>query len=430
MLVLQYPKDKARVAKLLRRSSTSDPETEAAVRAIIEQVRTEGDRAVVELTEKFDHVSLKPKQFRVPTDRLREAWNALPKPLQEALRTAHRRIKSYHTRQLTRGFVMFDKYDNRMTQRLLPLRRAGVFVPGFTADYPSTVLMDIVPARVAGVDEIALLTPPGRLETSGGQASLGAAWLAGVDEVYAVGGTPGIAALALGTETIPRVDIIVGPGNKYIATAKRLLYGEIAIDMVAGPSEILVLADDTAEPRLVAADLLSQAEHHDDAQAMAILVGDYDVDALVAEIEVQTAASPRRQTIRRSLKTAGALIRVATVDEAVDLAEAKAPEHLEIVMRDARKIADRIRNVGAIFVGPHTPEAIGDYVAGPNHTLPTGGTARFFSPLSVWSFLKASHVVEFTQKGLEALGPDVVTIAEAEGLVGHAESVKKRLGRG
>ena len=430
MLVLDYPKDKARIAKLLRHSSTADPETEAAVRAIIEQVRSEGDRAVAALTEKFDHVTLTPRQFRVPTDRLREAWNGLPKPLQEALRTAHRRIKAYHVRQLTKGFAIFDTFGNRLTQRILPLRRAGVFVPGFTADYPSTVLMDIVPARVAGVDQIALLTPPGRLETSGGQASLGAAWLAGVDEVYAIGGTPGIAALALGTETIPRVDIIVGPGNKYIATAKRLLYGEIAIDMVAGPSEILVIADATAEPRLVAADLLSQAEHHDDAQAMAILVGEYDVEALVAEIESQTEASPRRDTIRRSLKAAGAIIRVTTSNEAVELAEAKAPEHLEIVTADARKLADRIRNVGAIFVGPHTPEAIGDYIAGPNHTLPTGGTARFFSPLSVWSFLKASHVVEFTRKGLEALGPDVITIAEAEGLVGHAESVRKRLKRG
>jgi histidinol dehydrogenase len=248
-----------------------------------------------------------------------------------------------------------------------------------------------------------------------------------VDRVISVGGTPGVVALALGTETLPKVDIIVGPGNRFVATAKKLLYGEITIDMVAGPSEVLVLADDTASPVLVAADLLAQAEHDPDAQAIAVLIGDYDVTALQREIRSQTAELPRRAIIEQSLKAKGALIRVSSVEEALALAEQKAPEHLEILTRDARTLARRVRNVGAVFVGPYTPESMGDYAAGPNHTLPTGGTARFFSPLSVWSFLKTSHVVECSKKGFEALAETVTTLADTEGFGAHAAAVRRRL---
>lgn len=427
MRVLQYPKDTKAVERLFRVDPSNDAGTEDAVRGIIDQVRRRGDRAVTALTKKFDGVSLKPSKFEVSTDRLKEAWDSLPPALQKALKTAHDRIKAYHKHQMIKGFTYRDPLGNRMDQRVAPLRRAGVYVPGGTAAYPSTVLMDIVPARVAGVDEIVLLTPPGPLSGEGGRAVLGAAYLAGVDRVFAVGGTPGVAALGIGTETIPKVDIIVGPGNRYIATAKRLLYGEITIDMVAGPSEILILADKSARPSVIASDLLSQAEHDPDAQAIAILIGDYDIDALQAEVRRQTAASPRKEIVRKSLKSNGALIQVTTPDEAVELAERKAPEHLEIMAKGARAMARRIRNVGAIFLGSWTPEAMGDYVAGPNHTLPTGTTARFFSPLSVWSFLKTSHVVECSKKGFAALADDVVLLAETEGLFAHAEAVKQRM---
>ena len=426
MKYLDYPKDRAKVERLFRRGAAVDLETEKAVRAIIERVRRDGDKAVAALTKRFDGVEMAPRDFRVSTTRLKKAWDGLPANLQKALKTAHRRIREYHKRQMVKGFTYRDPLGNRMDQRVTPLRRAGVYVPGGTASYPSTVLMDVVPARVAGVERVILLTPPGLLGQPGGQAALGAAWLAGVDEVLAVGGTPGIAALAVGTESIEPVDIIVGPGNRFIATAKRLLYGEITIDMVAGPSEILVLADRTAPPEIIAADLLSQAEHDPDAQAIAVLIGEYDLAALRREIRLQTAALPRAGIIRQSLRANGAVIRVATPDLAVELAERKAPEHLEIIARGARAMAGRIRNVGAIFLGPHTPEAMGDYVAGPNHTLPTGGTARFFSPLSVWSFLKTSHVVECSRKGFEALADDVMTLAEAEGLAAHAQAVIRR----
>ena len=427
MRVYTYPKDRGAIERWVRNASTADPETEAGVRDIIGQVRRDGDRAVAMLTKHLDGVDIRPKDFDVPAERLREAWEGLPARLRKALKTARRRIEAYHKRQLVKGFTYRDPLGNRMDQRVTPLRRAGVYVPGGTAAYPSTVLMDVVPARVAGVEEIILLTPPGLLGAAGGRAALGAAWLAGVDRVIAVGGTPGIAALALGTKTIPRVDIIVGPGNRYIAMAKRLLYGQIAIDMVAGPSEILILADKTAPPDLLAADLLSQAEHDPDAQAAAILIGEYDVAALKREVRAQTAAAPRAEIIRQALRDNGALIRVASCEEAVELADRKAPEHLEIVTRAPRALAARVRNVGAVFLGRHTPEAMGDYAAGPNHTLPTGGTARFFSPLSVWSFLKTSHVVECSRRGFEALAESVITLAEAEGLDAHAEAVRRRL---
>lgn len=429
MRVLQFPQNEKQVTRLFARAVANDPATEDAVRQVIEQVRRRGDRAVAALTKHFDKVTLKPSEFEIPADRLREAWEGLPQPLQKALKTARERIEAYHRKQLLKGFVYKDPLGNRMEQRVTPVRRAGVYAPGGRASYPSTVLMDIVPARVAGVDEVILLTPPGGLDSEGGRAVLGAAWLAGVDRVISVGGTPGVVGLALGTETLPKVDIIVGPGNRFVATAKKLLYGEITIDMVAGPSEVLVLADETASPVLVAADLLAQAEHDPDAQALAVLIGDYDVAALQREIRSQTAQLPRRAIIEQSLKAKGALIRVNSVEEALALAEQKAPEHLELLIRDAQTLARRVRNVGAVFVGPYTPESMGDYAAGPNHTLPTGGTARFFSPLSVWSFLKTSHVLECSKKGFEALAETVTTLADTEGFGAHAAAVRRRLTR-
>ena len=426
MKVLDYPKDKILVERLFRRKGDADPETERQVRAIIERVRRQGDRAVAELTKRLDKVDVIPSQFHITTSRLKKAWNGLSPNLRQALELANDRIEAYHKRQMISGFTYRDSLGIRMDQRVQPLRRVGVYVPGGSASYPSTVLMDIVPAKLAGVDQVVLLTPPGLLDQAGGQAALGAAWLAGVDEALAVSGTAGLAALALGTESIDRVDKIVGPGNRYVAMAKRLLYGEIDIDMIAGPSEVLILADSTAAPKMIAADLLSQAEHDPDAQAIVILIGEYPVEKLQAEVLRQKVASPRREIIRKSLRSHGAILRVKKIEHAIDLANAKAPEHLEILTKDARKVADRVRNAGAIFLGPWTPEALGDYAAGPNHTLPTGGTARFFSPLSVWSFLKTSHVVECSQHGFKELADTVETLASTEGLFAHAESVRCR----
>ena len=427
MQILAYPKDRLKVERLLRRAAARDTATERVVRGIIERVRRGGDKAVAAFMKRFDGVEKPdPKRFRIPPARLKAAWDSLDPALRKALKTAHDRIRAYHRRQMIKGFVYRDALGNRMEQRVAPLRRVGVYVPGGTAAYPSTVLMDVVPARVAGVPQIVMITPPPRPGHEALEASLGAAYLAGVTEVVGIGGAHGIAAMALGTESLERVDKIVGPGNKYVAMAKRLLYGEIDIDMIAGPSEVLILADKSAPPHLVAADMLSQAEHDPDAQAIAILIGEYDVAALLEALRRQTQAAVRREFIERSLRANGAVIQVPDADTAVELANAKAPEHLEILTRGARALAKRIGNVGAIFVGPYTPEPMGDYVAGPNHTLPTGGTARFHSPLSVWSFLKSSHVVECSRRGFQALADTVVTIAEAEGLGAHAEAVVKR----
>jgi histidinol dehydrogenase len=425
--VLDFPKDRIQVERILCRASEPDLETERTVRDIIGRVRRDGDKAVAAFMKRFDGVA-KPdaKRFRVSPARLKAAWDSLDPALQKALKTAHDRIRAYHQKQMLKGFVFRDALGNRMEQRVAPLRRVGVYVPGGTAAYPSTVLMDVVPARVAGVPEIVMITPPLRPGLASLRASLGAAYLAGVTEVVGIGGAHGVAAMALGTETLRRVDKIVGPGNKYVAMAKRLLYGEIDIDMIAGPSEVLILADRTAPPHLVAADMLSQAEHDLDAQATVILIGQYDLAALQEALERQTAAAHRREFVEQSLRANGAIIRVRSVNAAVELANAKAPEHLEILTKGARALAKRLHNVGAIFVGPHTPEPMGDYVVGPNHTLPTGGTARFYSPLSVLSFLKTSHVVECSRRGFDALADAVVTIAEAEGLGAHAEAVVKR----
>lgn len=426
MKYFQYPKDRLKIEMFFRHSTSHDLETERQVREIIEQVRHGGDKAVAALTRKLDGIALSAKDFRIPAERLKEAWDSLPAQLRKSLKTAHDRIREYHKRQMISGFTYTDALGNRMDQRVAPLRRACVYVPGGRASYPSTVLMDIVPARVAGVEEIMLLTPPGRLDEAGGRAALGAAWLAGVDEVISVGGTPGVAAAALGTESIKQVDIIVGPGNKWIAMAKRLLFGEVTIDMLAGPSEVLIIADSSADPAVIAADMLAQAEHDPDAQAVAILAGEYDAERLKAEIARQTADAPRGEIIRKSLSGNGAIIRVPALQDAIPLAEMKAPEHLEIMAKNARGIAGKIRNVGAIFLGRWTPESIGDYAAGPNHTLPTGGTARFCSPLSVWSFLKTSHVVECSSRGFEALADTVEIIAESEGFDAHANAVRLR----
>lgn len=427
MRILSYPEQAKEVLRAFDPPVAKEQELASRVKMIVEAVRQNGDGALVEFAAQFDGASLSAKSLRVPESELKRAWESLPKPLKSALRLAKSRIEKFHKAQMQKGYVQKEK-GVRLEHRVTPLRRVGVYVPGGKAAYPSTVLMNVIPAKVAGVKEIAMVTPA-RGKAGVAASLLGAAWLAGVREVYPIGGAQAVAALAFGTESIPRVDKVVGPGNVYVATAKRLLFGTIDIDMIAGPSEILVIADDSADPQFVAADLLAQAEHDESAVAIAIVIGKkFPVGGLVNEIHAQTEKASRRKIIEESLTNNGLLIRVADRKTAVELANRKAPEHLEVLVRNPRGLARELKNVGSVFVGPWTPVPLGDYVAGPNHTLPTDGTARFASPLSVRAFLKESQVLEISKDGLEKLAGPTCVLAEAEGLPAHADAVRIRLG--
>ncbi|MBN1475598.1 histidinol dehydrogenase [Candidatus Sumerlaeota bacterium] len=427
--VLPYPKEKKKIVERLTPVfCTSDAKTEEDVRKIISRVRRDGDKALIHFSRKFDHhpVTLT-KALALDEAYLREAWDQLPPDLSQSLRRARARITRFHEQQRVRGFRLTEPSGNRMSQQIFPLRSVGVYVPGGAASYPSTVLMNVIPAKVAGVPEIVMVTPPSG-PALGHRAVLGAAHLCGVKTVYLSGGAQAVAAMAYGTETIPRVDKIVGPGNRWVATAKRLLYGEIDIDSVAGPSEVLIVADHTAKMEMVAADMLAQAEHDPDAAAIVILVGSRaKVEPLQRAIAEQTRGAQRREIIQKSLKKNGLIIRVKTIEEAIELANLRAPEHCEVITENAREVAAQIRDAGALFIGPWTPEAVGDYVAGPNHVLPTARTARFFSPLGVEDFIKRNHVIECTQRGLMALAPTVRTLASAEGLDAHRAAVDIRM---
>ncbi len=426
--IMTYARQKSKVWERLAHAPTEDPKTRETVFGIIEQVRAQGDKALIDLTKKFDGVTLTSETIRLPKETLKAAWKSLDKPLRSALKLAAKRIEAFHKHQLRESWVLKDKDGFRLEQRWMALGAVGLYVPGGAASYPSSVLMDAIPARVAGVDRIVAVTPPAR-EGRYTAATLGALYLAGVDEVYQVGGAQAVAALAYGTETIPRVDKVVGPGNRFVAEAKRMLYGTISIDMIAGPSEVMIIADETASLEWIAADMLAQAEHDVVAQAVAVLVGRKDGRLLLKEIKNQVAQAPRREILEKSLADFGAIIQVADLDTAIELANLKAPEHLEMMTADPRKAARRVRNAGSIFVGRHAAEAIGDYIAGPNHVLPTGGTARFFSPLSVQDFLKMTQLIECTSKSLRMVGPAAAIIADAEGLDAHARSIRLRLGK-
>lgn len=428
MKIFQWPRNRRAIERFFERSEATAPEVEDAVRAILRDVRERGDAAVAECTRRFDKVDLPPSAFEVPRDEIEAAWKATPAPLRAALKTAARRIEAFHKRQRLAGWTTVEPGFGRMEMRVTPLRRVGVYSPGGKAAYPSTVLMNAIPAKVAGVEEVVLVTPPGRDGTPT-RAVLAAAKLAKADRVFRVGGAQALAALAYGTATIPRVDKLTGPGNAYVAAAKRLLFGTVDIDSVAGPTEVLILADDSASLEHVAADMLAQAEHGEDSSSGVVLVGGTPerARALRDEVARQLAATPRREIASASIRDFGYAILAATVEEAIEIADMRAPEHLEVLTRDARRAAARVRNAGAIFVGPFSPEALGDYAAGPNHTLPTAGTARFFSPLSVWSFYKTCHTIEATERGLASLAETIDALAAAEGLPAHAESVRVRL---
>jgi len=397
---------------------------EAAVAEILEAVRSGGDRALLELSERFD--GLRPDPLRIPEERLEEAWRTTPAELQDALDLAHGRVLAFHQAQRPADLALDGPHGERLGRRWRPVERAGLYVPGGRAAYPSTVLMNAIPALVAGVERLVMVTPPG----PGGEPSaivLAAAHRAGVREVYRVGGAQAIAALAWGTETIPKVDVISGPGNLWVTLAKKAVYGRVGIDSLAGPSEVLVIADATARPEQVAADLMAQAEHDPLAAAILITTSEALAAAVPAAIEAQLHNHPRAAITRAALNDWGLIVVADDLAEAARLSDTFAPEHLELLVEDPEALAERIHHAGAIFLGPWTPEAVGDYLAGPNHTLPTSGTARFAGALSVETFLRHTSLIRFNRAALDATAAAVITLAESEGLHSHAESVRRRL---
>ncbi|MGI5878149.1 MAG: histidinol dehydrogenase [Christensenellales bacterium] len=414
-----------RALAVLMSRTALDQETEReAVRAILVDVRQRGDAAVLAYTARFDGATLTADRLEVTRDEMERAWEAVPPGLLEVMERAADNIRAFHALQM-RPSIRDEQPGRLLGQRVLPLSRVGVYAPGGRALYPSSVLMDAIPARAAGVPEIILCTPP-RPDGGVGALTLAAARIAGVDRVFRVGGAQAIGAMAWGTATIPRVDKIVGPGNIYVALAKREVFGYVGIDMVAGPSEVLVIADESANPRWVAADLLSQAEH--DPLAAAILVSPDAalIEAVAAQLNTQSATLPRASIVREALANCCALVRVDTLDDAVCVANDIAPEHLELAVADPEALLARVRNAGAVFLGHFSPEPLGDYFAGPNHVLPTSGTARFFSPLSVDDFVKRSSVIGYSREALRSVYRDIAVFARAEGLEAHARAALVR----
>jgi histidinol dehydrogenase len=414
-------------AALLSAKRESDPDVDAAVAAIIDDVAQRGDAAVIDYTSRFDRVTLTAERLRLSPEEIAGAAARAPAETVAALRFAAERIESFHRRQLPQGIDYIDGAGVRLGMVWRPLASVGLYVPGGTAAYPSSVLMNAIPARVAGVERLAMVvpTPNGVLNP----LVMAAADLLGIDEIYRIGGAQAVAALAHGTETIAAVDKIVGPGNAYVATAKRQVFGRVGIDMIAGPSEILVVADRQNDPSWIAADLLSQAEH--DISAQAILISDNTEFAAAVEQAVRHHLSrlPRATVARESWDKNGAILIVADWEEAVTLVDRIAPEHLELALAEPEAFAKQVRHAGAIFLGRYAPEAIGDYIAGPNHVLPTARSARFASGLSVFDFLKRSTLVGCDADGLAALAPAAIRLAEAEGLDAHALSLAIRLNR-
>ncbi|MCM1226647.1 MAG: histidinol dehydrogenase [Clostridium sp.] len=408
---------------LKKRSGETDKEVTSIVSDIIDNVKEKGDKAVNDYTLKFDG-SL-PKYFEVPQDVINDALEEAEQDFVDALLNAMENIAEFHNRQRQQGFV--DTKDNgvMLGQRVRGLERVGLYVPGGTAAYPSSVLMNAIPAKIAGVKEIIMVTPPLKDGTPNKDILVAAA-ICGVDRVFLMGGAQAVAALAYGTETVPRVDKIVGPGNIFVATAKKLLYGQVDIDMIAGPSEILVMADETADPKFVAADLMSQAEHDKLASSILLTTSEEIADKTIAEIERQLEYLSRREIIEKSLDDYGVIIVCDCPHCAVELANEIAPEHLEVLMKNPTEYIGKLDNAGSVFLGNYASEPLGDYYAGPNHVLPTSGTARFFSPLSVADFIKRSSYIYYTEQALRDAKDDIVLIAEKEGLTAHANAIKVR----
>ena len=410
---------------LLKRSPNNYGKYEQGVAEILDHVRSEKDAAVFAYTEKFDGAKIDASNIKVTEEEIKEAYELVGEELTGIIRKALFNIRNYHERQRQNSWFESKPNGTMLGQKVTTLQRVGVYVPGGKAAYPSSVLMNIAPAKAAGVDEIVMVTPPGK-DGKVTPTTLVAAHEAGADVVYKVGGAQAIAALAYGTESIPKVDKIVGPGNIYVALAKRAVYGHVSIDAIAGPSEILVIADETANPRYVAADLLSQAEHDELASAILVTTSQKLAEKVSEEVDGFLNELSRSEIIRKSLDNYGYILVADTMEEVIDIANEIASEHLEIQTKNPYDIMTRIRNAGAIFIGEYSSEPLGDYFAGPNHVLPTNGTAKFFSPLSVDDFIKKSSIIAYSQEALGAIHTDIEKFAEAEHLTAHANSIKVR----
>ncbi|MBU7008531.1 histidinol dehydrogenase [Phosphitispora fastidiosa] len=416
------------IANVIKKEFPDQAVYEERVREILQNVRERGDEALIEYTARFDRAQLAPETLRVSTAEIEEAYKETDDEFLTAIRRARDNIAVYHRKQLHTSWMETSEDGTILGQLIRPVERAGIYVPGGTANYPSSVLMNAVPAGVAGVREIVMVAPPGsdgRLQAS----TLVAAAEAGVTEIYKLGGAQAVAALAYGTATVKPVDLITGPGNIYVTLAKKMVYGVVNIDMLAGPSEILVIADDTADPVYVAADLLSQAEHDVLASAVLLTPSRVLAEAVREEIRRQVGYLSRKEIMTASLRDYSAIIVTRDLAEAVELANSYAPEHLELAVAAPFDMLGKIRNAGSIFMGHYTPEPVGDYFAGPNHVLPTGGTARFYSPLNVDTFMKKSGLIAYSPDRLKKHGADIIKLAETEGLDAHANSVRVRLGK-
>lgn len=422
---IRVPPYDALDALLAVRAGPADAETRDAVAGIIAAVRAEGDAALQRFQARFDGVSLAPAEWEVPAASWREALRRLDPAVRGALELAAERIRRFHAGQVEASRLSLEDDGTLLGTRVLPLDAVGVYVPGGTASYPSSVLMNVIPARVAGVERIVAVTPPGGTS----DAVLAACAIAGVTRLYRLGGAHACAALAFGTATIPRVDKLVGPGNRWVAEAKRQLVGVVGIDMVAGPTEVLIVADGSAEPAHVAADLLAQAEHDADASAWLVTPDEGLVAAVERELGARLAVAPRAAVARAALERNGVAVLVPDLVTAMAVANRKAPEHVELMVADADRWLDAVRHAGAVFVGAMTPEPVGDYVAGPSHVLPTGGTARFASPLGVADFVKRMSVVRYSAARLARDAAAIEALARAEGLHGHAEAIRARVPR-
>lgn len=410
---------------LLKRSPNSYDDYQESVNLILKDVKARKDKAIFEYTKKFDKADINESNIRVTQEEIDDAYKKIDKEVVEVIRKSIKNIEDFHTRQIQQSWFTTKENGIFLGQKVTPIENVGVYVPGGKAAYPSSVLMNVIPAKVAGVSRVVMVTPP--LEDgSVYEGTLVAANEAGVDEIYKVGGAQGIGALAYGTESITKVDKIVGPGNIYVALAKKSVFGHVSIDSIAGPSEILVLADESANPKYVAADLLSQAEHDELASVILITTSKELANQVSYEVDILLTKLSRSEIIKKSLDNYGYILIADSMDDAIDTANEIASEHLEIMTKDPYNVMTKIKNAGAIFLGPYSSEPLGDYYAGPNHVLPTNGTAKFFSPLSVDDFIKKSSVISYSKEALEPVYKDVVKFAESEGLTAHAHSIDVR----
>ncbi|HIK35568.1 MULTISPECIES: histidinol dehydrogenase [unclassified Thermosynechococcus] len=426
-IITQLTDLRAELRRICNRTDSGEmSEQQATVEAILRRVAKEGDRALIEYTAQFDHIDLTPETLRVKGDELDAAYQQVSKELLDAIRLAKQQIEAFHRQRVPKSWVQFGEDGIVLGKRYTAVDAAGLYVPGGRAAYPSTVLMNAIPALVAGVQRIVMVTPPGQGKGIN-PAVLVAAQEAGIQEIYRVGGAQAIAALAYGTETIPRVDVITGPGNLYVMLAKKQVYGRVGIDSLAGPSEVLIIADEAANPVHIAADLLAQAEHDPLAAAILLTPSLPLAEAVVTAVNEQLAEHPRRVLTEKAIAHYGLIGIVETLEQAVELSNRFAPEHLELEVEDPWSLVEQVRHAGAIFLGYSTPEAVGDYLAGPNHTLPTSGAARYASALGVETFLKHSSIIQYTPAALRKQGEAVMTLAETEGLISHRDSVRLRL---